>query len=166
MGYPSKLNSMAPLNFNLMKALFRRKIFVNSIKFGFICLILTSCNETDDNLNLGEDYFVDTEHKTIYTGWSHDITFDSYINFDNYIVIKKKYDGNDIVKKWDREGADRLIYDEDGKIDAIKQKPDTVSKRINETYYYIINKRNNELKGPYSYKEMLHECYEKNLYLF
>ena len=111
-------------------------------------------------LNLGVDFLGDDfQAKFVFSeisAWDHSICYDEYQNFDNYFVVKKKYDGNqEIVKKW-------LSY-RDGRI---VDEADTVSKIPGQTYYYIIGKNTNSIIGPLDYKDFVDSCSAREIRLF
>ena len=104
---------------------------------------------------LGDNYIVQGFTSEI-SAPEHEICYDEYRNFDNYFVVKKKYDGNqEIVKKWRSDRDGRIVNE-----------ADTVSKIPGQTYYYIIRKDTNRLTGPLTYEDFISRSTHLGLSLF
>lgn len=87
------------------------------------------------------------------------IYYDDFLNFEDYIVVKKKYDGSEIVGNWSSESSPQQDNTSDKTIPENELVP-------GNTYYYIIAKRNNVLIGPLTYRDCVAICSDMGIKLF
>lgn len=116
--------------------------------------------QTPVTVNLGCNYVANNEVSEISVN-GRMISFDSYYNMDNYIVVKKTYDNTEIVHYWPSDNQTAICRDSLG-----CEASDPVAMIEGKTYYYIINKCTNELIGPFEYDAFIEVCSDMGINLF
>lgn len=87
------------------------------------------------------------------------IDCDRFLNFDDYVVVKKVYDDSETMRKWNMRGNAETRSFSDLSV------PENAMV-VGNTYYYIIDKRHNKQIGPLEYKNCVAVCSDLGLRLF
>lgn len=145
------------------KILFIFSVCFNSYAFIFLvlCVIVdVHCLKHDVGyLGYHYDYSVFDDRESIDGKRMPSIDCDRFLNFDDYVVVKKVYDDSETMRKWNmRSNA------ETGSFSDLSVHENAMV--VGNTYYYIIDKRHNKQIGPLEYKNCVAVCSDLGLRLF
>ncbi|MDE6206790.1 MAG: hypothetical protein K2M55_03185 [Muribaculaceae bacterium] len=144
------------------------KYFISKVFNVVLLLIAAMCTfilftlpSTPTYLELGDGYYIRREFfskqpdpailKGVYQKY---VPFDEYKNFDNYIVVRKKYEYEKMVNSERENVQDTTSY--------VKSYPE----RVGTNYYYIISKSTDEIIGPLDHNNLVIVATDKGIRLF